>query len=141
MHHFAKQLNLLLILPVVLSSTSYKGNLNFSGLKYQIRYWFIVRCHINIKYFTQTYSIILEPLVLEDSSQFFLPEHPGEPQFAEGVETNVNVTGQLGGSVFLHCPVVNSGDRAVSYPSVSTIIYSWHAPKILSSFSFINFIF
>ena len=64
--------------------------------------------------------LILEPLVLEDSSQFFLPEHPGEPQFAEGVETNTNVTGQLGGTVFLHCPVVNSGDRAVSYPSVST---------------------
>jgi len=92
MHHFAKQLNLLLILPVVLSSTSYK-----------------------------------EPLVLEDSSQFFLPEHPGEPQFAEGVETNVNVTGQLGGSVFLHCPVVNSGDRAVSYPSISWIrLRDWH---------------
>jgi len=92
MHHFAKQLNLLLILPVVLSSTSYK-----------------------------------EPLVLEDSSQFFLPEHPGEPQFAEGVETNINVTGQLGGTVFLHCPVVNSGDRAVSYPSISWIrLRDWH---------------
>ena len=78
--------------------------------------------------------MILEPLVLEDSSQFFLPEHPGEPQFAEGVETNVNVTGQLGGTVFLHCPVVNSGDRAVSYPSVSTSILTWHANKAYSSF-------
>lgn len=97
MHHFAKQLNLLLILPAVLSST-YK-----------------------------------EPFVLEDSSQFFLPEHPGEPQFAEGVETNVNVTGQLGGTVFLHCPVVNSGDRAVSYPSVSTTVFIWHAKKIVTS--------
>ena len=81
---------------------------------------FIVKIYIE-------YSFVLEPLVLEDSSQFFLPEHPGEPQFAEGVETNVNVTGQLGGSVFLHCPVVNSGDRAVSYPSVSTSIFTWHA--------------
>jgi len=91
MHHFAKQLNLLLILPAVLSST-YK-----------------------------------EPFVLDDSSQFFLPENPGEPQFAEGVGTNVNVTGQLGASVFLHCPVVNSGDRAVSYPSISWIrLRDWH---------------
>ena len=84
--------------------------------------------------------LILEPLVLEDSSQFFLPEHPGEPQFAEGVETNTNVTGQLGGTVFLHCPVVNSGDRAVSYPSVSTSILTWHAHKAYSSFFFNNFI-
>ena len=111
-------------------------------MKYPLRYIiYIVTLHINIKCFIEIYSIILEPLVLEDSSQFFLPEHPGEPQFAEGVETNVNVTGQLGGSVFLHCPVVNSGDRAVSYPSVSTIIYTWHAQKILSSFSFMYFIF
>ena len=74
----------------------------------------------------QIYFYVSEPFVLEDSSQFFLPEHPGEPQFADGVETNVNVTGQLGGSVFLHCPVVNSGDRAVSYPSVSTTVFTWH---------------
>ena len=89
-------------------------------------------------------SFVLEPLVLEDSSQFFLPEHPGEPQFAEGVETNVNVTGQLGGSVFLHCPVVNSGDRAVSYPSVSTSIFTWHVqnkPIFLPYSIFLFFIF
>ena len=70
-----------------------------------------------------------EPFVLDDSSQFFLPENPGEPQFAEGVGTNVNVTGQLGASVFLHCPVVNSGDRAVSYPSVSTNCSYLACPK------------
>ena len=61
-----------------------------------------------------------EPLVLEDHpSQFFLPEHPEEPEFAD---SETNVTAQLGGAVFLHCPVVNSGDRAVSYPSVSTTL-------------------
>lgn len=58
-----------------------------------------------------------EPFLLEDPpSHFFLPENPEEPEFAEWAETNV--TAQLGGSVFLHCPVINSGDRAVSYPSV-----------------------
>ena len=81
---------------------------------------------------------VLEPFVLEDSSQFFLPEHPGEPQFADGIESNVNVTGQLGGTVFLHCPVVNSGDRAVSYPSVSTKAFTWHANIDFVSFYFLN---
>ena len=76
-----------------------------------------------------------EPFVLDDSSQFFLPENPGEPQFAEGVGTNVNVTGQLGASVFLHCPVVNSGDRAVSYPSVSTNCSYLACPKTIFSTS------
>ena len=77
----------------------------------------------NLYYFLCNYvSNFSEPFVLEDSSQFFLPEHPGEPQFAEGVDKNANATGQLGGTVFLHCPVVNSGDRAVSYPSVSTTV-------------------
>ena len=61
---------------------------------------------------------IPEPFLLEDPpSHFFLPENPEEPEFADWAETNV--TAQLGGSVFLHCPVLNSGDRAVSYPSVS----------------------
>ena len=59
-----------------------------------------------------------EPFLLENPpSHFFLPENPEEPEFADWAETNV--TAQLGGSVFLHCPVINSGDRAVSYPSVS----------------------
>lgn len=85
-----RQLGLLLILPVVLSST-YK-----------------------------------EPLLLEDPpSHFFLAEHPDEPEFADWAETNV--TAQLEGSVFLHCPVINSGDRAVSYPSISWIrLRDWH---------------
>ena len=62
-----------------------------------------------------------EPYLLEDDSGFFLSDgEPSEPEFAE-METNV--TGQLGGTVFLHCPVVNSGDRAVSYPSVSVVLY------------------
>ena len=61
-----------------------------------------------------------EPFLLEDPpSHFFLPENPEEPEFADWAETNV--TAQLGGSVFLHCPVINSGDRAVSYPSVSIL--------------------
>ena len=43
-----------------------------------------------------------------------------QPEFADAAR-EANATGQLGGTVFLHCPVVNSaGDRAVSYPSVST---------------------
>ena len=59
-----------------------------------------------------------EPYLLEDDSGFFLSDglEPSEPEFAE---RETNSTGQLGGTVFLHCPVVNSGDRAVSYPSVS----------------------
>lgn len=62
-------------------------------------------------------NLFSEPFLLEDPpSHFFLPENPEEPEFAEWAETNV--TAQLGGSVFLHCPVINSGDRAVSYPSV-----------------------
>ena len=62
---------------------------------------------------------ISEPLVLDEhQSQFFMPESPGEPEFAD---SETNVTAQLGGSVFLHCPVINSGDRAVSYPSVSIL--------------------
>ena len=62
-------------------------------------------------------SFLPEPYLLEDDSGFFLSEEPSEPEFAAERETNA--TGQLGGTVFLHCPVVNSGDRAVSYPSVS----------------------
>ena len=57
-------------------------------------------------------------MIDDHQSQFFMPESPGEPEFAE---SDTNVTAQLGGSVFLHCPVINSGDRAVSYPSVSTL--------------------
>ena len=65
-----------------------------------------------------TFSFFPEPLVLGDNQgKFFLPEHPEDPEFAE---SETNVTAQLGGSVFLHCPAVNSGDRAVSYPTVST---------------------
>ena len=61
-----------------------------------------------------------EPFLLKDPpSHFFLPDNPEEPEFADWAETNV--TAQLGGSVFLHCPVINSGDRAVSYPSVSIL--------------------
>ena len=56
-------------------------------------------------------------------SHFFLPENPEEPEFADWAETNV--TAQLGGSVFLHCPVINSGDRAVSYPSVSILFLTF----------------
>ena len=68
---------------------------------------------------------LAEPLVLGDhQGQFFLPEHPEEPEFAD---SETNVTAQLGGSVFLHCPVVNTGDRAVSYPTVSTTTHSKHA--------------
>ena len=64
-----------------------------------------------------------EPFLLKDPpSHFFLPDNPEEPEFADWAETNV--TAQLGGSVFLHCPVINSGDRAVSYPSVSILF--WH---------------
>ncbi len=38
-----------------------------------------------------------EPLVIDDhQSQFFMPESPGEPEFAE---SETNVTAQLGGSV------------------------------------------
>lgn len=90
MAHLVNQLGMLLILPAVLSSTSYK-----------------------------------EPLVLGDNQgKFFLPEHPEDPEFAE---SETNVTAQLGGSVFLHCPVVNSGDRAVSYPTISWIrLRDWH---------------
>ena len=55
MHHFAKQLNLLLILPVVLSSTSYKGRLNFNGLKCQIRYRFTVRLYTNKNFYTNLF--------------------------------------------------------------------------------------
>jgi hypothetical protein len=70
----------------------------------------ITRCH-------NPFSLLSsEPYLLEGDSGFFLPEQPAEPEFTE---TESNATGQLGGSVFLHCPVVNSGDRAVSYPSVS----------------------
>ena len=122
MHHLAKQLNLLLILPAVLSST-YKGIINEKDINItNIISTFQDRYHLLIILFS-------EPFVLDDSSQFFLPENPGEPQFAEGVGTNVNVTGQLGASVFLHCPVVNSGDRAVSYPSVSTNCSYLACPK------------
>ncbi len=70
---------------------------------------------------------ISEPLVLDEhQSQFFMPESPGEPEFAD---SETNVTAQLGGSVFLHCPVINSGDRAVSYPSVS-ILKKWMKKEI-----------
>jgi len=66
-----------------------------------------------------------EPYLLEDDSGFFLSDgEPSEPEFAE---RETNATGQLGGTVFLHCPVVNSGDRAVSYPSISWIrMRDWH---------------
>lgn len=71
-------------------------------------------------------STYKEPFLFEDPpSHFFLPENPEEPEFADWAETNV--TAQLGGSVFLHCPVINSGDRAVSYPSISWIrLRDWH---------------
>jgi hypothetical protein len=36
----------------------------------------------------------------------------------EFAESETNVTAQLGGSVFLHCSVLSSGDRAVTYPTV-----------------------
>ena len=69
-------------------------------------------------------SFLPEPYLLEDDSGFFLSEEPSEPEFAAERETNA--TGQLGGTVFLHCPVVNSGDRAVSYPSVScALLRAW----------------
>ena len=71
---------------------------------------------------------ISEPYLLEDDSGFFLPDgEPSEPEFAE---RETNATGQLGGTVFLHCPVVNSGDRAVSYPSVSIAFDSYSAEQI-----------
>jgi len=71
-------------------------------------------------------STYKESFLFEDPpSHFFLPENPEEPEFADWAETNV--TAQLGGSVFLHCPVINSGDRAVSYPSISWIrLRDWH---------------
>lgn len=71
-------------------------------------------------------STYKEPFLLKDPpSHFFLPDNPEEPEFADWAETNV--TAQLGGSVFLHCPVINSGDRAVSYPSISWIrLRDWH---------------
>lgn len=71
-------------------------------------------CHV-----FSTENRFSEPFLLAEDppSHFFLPENPEEPEFADWAETNV--TAQLGGSVFLHCPVINSGDRAVSYPSVS----------------------
>ena len=75
---------------------------------------------MTVRSITNTYcaSHFPEPFLLEDPpSHFFLPDNPEEPEFADWAETNV--TAQLGGSVFLHCPVINSGDRAVSYPSVS----------------------
>ena len=76
------------------------------------------------------HSIFSEPFLLENPpSHFFLPENPEEPEFADWAETNV--TAQLGGSVFLHCPVINSGDRAVSYPSVSIFLL------ITNTFSFL----
>ena len=74
--------------------------------------------------------LLSEPFLFEDPpSHFFLPENPEEPEFADWAETNV--TAQLGGSVFLHCPVINSGDRAVSYPSVSIFLL------ITNTFSFL----
>ena len=78
-----------------------------------------------------------EPLVIDDhQSQFFMPETPSDPEFADA---ETNVTAQLGGSVFLHCPVVHSGDRAVSYPSVSIFPreeLSRHAGRLSRPFSF-----
>lgn len=58
---------------------------------------------------------------MDHDGGFFLPdEPPAEPEFAE---MEANVTGQLDGTVFLHCPVISSaGDRAISYPSVSPSI-------------------
>jgi len=46
---------------------------------------------------TNTLLLFTEPLVIDDhQSQFFMPESPGEPEFAE---SETNVTAQLGGSV------------------------------------------
>ena len=83
------------------------------------------------------YFFSTEPLVIDDhQSQFFMPETPSDPEFADA---ETNVTAQLGGSVFLHCPVVHSGDRAVSYPSVSIFPreeLSRHAGRLSRPFSF-----
>ncbi|TRY75614.1 hypothetical protein TCAL_07500 [Tigriopus californicus] len=69
---------ILLLFPVVLSSTNHK-----------------------------------EPFLLENHpSGFYLPDEPAEPEFAD---SETNITAQLEGSIFLHCPVVNSGDRAISW--------------------------
>ena len=68
------------------------------------------------------FPVLPEPLLLDSDvsgmgNGFFLPDEPAQPKFAEA---ETNVTAQLGGSIFLHCPVISSaGDRAVSYPSVS----------------------
>jgi hypothetical protein len=66
----------------------------------------------NIKILSTLDSVLSD----DHPSMFVLPDEPAEPEFAE---SETNVTAQLGASIFLHCPVINSGDRAVSYPSVS----------------------
>eukprot|EP00094_Tigriopus_californicus_P007788 TCALIF_07500-PA protein Name:"Similar to Ttn Titin (Mus musculus)" AED:0.12 eAED:0.12 QI:0/0.6/0.66/0.83/0.8/0.83/6/918/274 len=55
----------------------------------------------------------MKPFLLENHpSGFYLPDEPAEPEFAD---SETNITAQLEGSIFLHCPVVNSGDRAISW--------------------------
>jgi len=57
-------------------------------------------------------------LTPENSADAILLGEPAPPRFAE---TEANVTAQVQGTAYLHCPVVSSsGDRAVNYPSVST---------------------
>ena len=69
-------------------------------------------------------KLFSEPFLLENPpSHFFLPENPDEPEFADWAETNVTAT--LGSSVFLYCPVINFGDRAMSSPSVS-ILFAYY---------------
>jgi len=41
--------------------------------------------------------------------------------FLELAESETNVTAQLGGSVFLSCSVMNYGDRAITFPTVSSL--------------------
>jgi len=66
---------------------------------------------------------------LQTSSQHrrqILPGNSEEitPEFGSA-ETNVTV--QSGGTAFLHCPVMNPGERPVSYPLISWVrIKDWH---------------
>ena len=114
---FCLQMNILVLVFIIISTKKYVEVCNCINTCLEVAAY-KVKSEKMPKTIHLDHFIFSEPFLLENPpSHFFLPENPEEPEFADWAETNV--TAQLGGSVFLHCPVINSGDRAVSYPSVS----------------------